>query len=604
MTPVNLPDVTPMPRQMESGKSSQPREKGSEHDRFAQELHQQAPQPHELKPPASDPQDSGRKTGPASMQMPLYRQPDADVSQLQPQETRTSMPLPATDGEADSFKAKDPAYGLTSEADTPPQTPLQTRVAEQREKPSQSATAQEHLPAPADPKAQPAPLPPLPAPSRLGAQSPAPAAITLPPASKTDTSDPKLPVTDSAAGAYLSLESGLQSEKTSVAAPAPAIKPDVASTRTATQPEARDLVAFAAKPMAGPVTVANHDKKQSDRPQHTTSNHEDAPQPAAAPSPLTPAQMVLTLVSLPLSQPPGATPSGTADPAARAARPVTGRGSAQVPSSPREASDVLAPGLSLAENGGTVPDFASAFPHTMPENSAHSYPPDQGAASGSTVAPALAPHTGRADANGGALAKREEPAPPLSVKVLEVTTHFPVVPPSASLGESGQHAARPETTQAPTAAAAAAPAAPDAHQTALRTLNLALGGEDSTPVSVRMRLQGDQLNVAISSHHADAVAAMMRDHGELSQSLIGAGYKLDNLTVQLAGAPAGSGDSSGGGAAGQGQMARQQQGRSDQTSSQQNENSRESNGGNRGQLQQGLSDRERAAARARAALYI
>ena len=48
----------------------------------------------------------------------------------------------------------------------------------------------------------------------------------------------------------------------------------------------------------------------------------------------------------------------------------------------------------------------------------------------------------------------------------------------------------------------------------------------------------------------------------------------------------------------------QQQGRSDQASGQQNENTRDSNGGNRGQLQQGLSDRERAAARARAALYI
>ena len=376
------------------------------------------------------------------------------------------------------------------------------------------------------------------------------------------------------------------------------------SARTASQPEARDLVAFAAKPMAEPVTVANHDKKHSDRPQHTTSNHEDAPKPAAAPSPLTPAQIVLTLVSQPLPQPPGAMASGTADPAVRTARPVTGRGAAQAPSSPREASAVVAPALSLAENGRTVPDFTSAFPHAMPENSAHSDPSNQGAASGTTVATALAPHTDRTDADGGALTKSEEPAPPLAVKVLEVTTHFPVVPPSANLGESGQHAARPETTQAPTAAAATAPAAPDAHQTALRTLNLALGGEDSTPVSVRMRLQGDQLNVAISSHHADAVAAMMRDHSELSQSLIGAGYKLDNLTVQLAGAPAGSGDSSGGAPAGQGQMARQQQGRSDQASGQQNENTRDSNGGNRGQLQQGLSDRERAAARARAALYI
>lgn len=604
MTPVSLPYVSPMPRQVEPGKSSQPRERGGEHDRFAQELNQQEINPHELSQ-----QESGRQTEPRRTQAKIQTQKDADVSQPLGQTggTPPSLHLPASMEFAirqdDTFSAYD---GPGAKTDQPSQPPQQALAAGEREGPSQSAAVKDRPPVPDEYEASPA----VSSPDMV--QSLTPAVVSQASMSKTDNSDHKFLVVRPEADLSLAPMSVMQPAQTPVASAAPETRTDVAPPSAEARPEARDLLAFASKTDARPVAVADREKKQNDMPQHTTGNHKTAnrqPEPHVQPPPLTAAQSVLNLVSLPLSQPLAGTASlavqGTAEAATRAPRPVANRGGVPMISSSREASAVLAPAQSQSENGVAVPDLISAFARTMPENFTHSDRPDQGAASGTALATALSPHTGRAGSDGGAVAESEAPAPVLSAKVLEVTTHFPAVPPSANLGESGQHAARPETTQAPAAAVATAPAAPDAHQTALHTLNLALGGEDSTPVSVRMRLQGDQLNVAISSHHADAVAAMTRDHGELSQSLIGAGYKLDSLTVQLVGAPAGSGDSSGGGAAaGQGHMARQQQGRSDQASSQQNENTRDSNGGNRGQLQQGLSDRERAAARARAALYI
>ena len=251
------------------------------------------------------------------------------------------------------------------------------------------------------------------------------------------------------------------------------------------------------------------------------------------------------------------------------------------------------------------PDMALNNPAFSPLRS------DQSTADRSLSAATLNEHLIRATLSGnGASNEMAQSAPVTKVKVLEVETHLPVATQSDSLfgtpSRSGHLSTAADIGIDDTGPAGATDAnvASSSHQTALRTLNLALSGEDSAPLSVRMRLQGDQLNVAISSQHADAIAAILRDHSNLSDSLIGAGYKLDNLSVQVSSGSAGSMDNSGSGAApGQGQMSRHNDSRSDHMNREQ-QNAGTKSPASSGSAQKPEANGRGAGLRPRSSLYI
>eukprot|EP01037_Dinobryon_pediforme_P007304 gene7304-7375_t len=255
-------------------------------------------------------------------------------------------------------------------------------------------------------------------------------------------------------------------------------------------------------------------------------------------------QMALNLVSV-LVPNVAIAAQQTAVPSARADTATALPTSATSGVSPARASARLSVDTSASVN--TMQNADMSFPDPI----LTSVRSGQSAAQRNLSAATLSEHLIRATISGnGASSDAGQTASPMKVKVLEVETHLPVATQSDSLFATPSHSGHAASSadigiddsgaSAPTDTSAT----PTAHQTALRTLNLALSGEDSAPLSVRMRLQGDQLNVAISSQHADAVAAILRDHSSLSESLIGAGYKLDNLSVQVSAASSGSSDNS------------------------------------------------------------
>ena len=320
--------------------------------------------------------------------------------------------------------------------------------------------------------------------------------------------------------------------------------------------------------------------------------------------PLSPAQIVLNLVVMPVVTP----PSSAAGASVCTSAPFRS-GTASTVLSQKDIRDRLS--LPSADSDAPLPDLTTATAQTTASldrtgHSAEQDMTDQNEASPSLPSLASPEHPNRPVTSSKPAFEKQNAAAPMAVMVTENTRHLPVSIPSGAVFQEALHSGRSEVqtnTTIPTGSAA--PVETDMRQTALRTLNLALSGEESAPVSVRMRLQGDHLNVAISSHHSEAVAAMLRDHSDLSQSLIGEGYKLESLTVQLASASSHSGDTTGSGSApGQGQMSRQQEGRPDQTGRDQNGSSNRSNPQTGAAPQRRLPESNMARSRPRDPLYI
>ena len=393
--------------------------------------------------------------------------------------------------------------------------------------------------------------------------------------------------------------------------PTPPSKPDLAVMRGVPRPQRPDMEPAHETPVTGQgqahaVSAATEPLKTNVRQADKKSEASDISVAKANPAPVTAVQMVLGLVLVPVAP---AVPAATQVLSQAGAPRISGSKAVPV-AAPAHAKDT-SPSMAIK----LMADMASTDPAAGPDIKFADYSALSGsehnAAQHTGPALSLAEHVNAMMSSGGTLADRDTPVAPMKVKVLEVATHLPVEIQPGGLFPDNPHSARPDMALADTRPGGATappdmPATYGAHQTALRTLNLALSGEDSAPLSVRMRLQGDQLNVAISSQHADAVAAILRDHSGLSDSLIGAGYKLDTLTVQLAGAPSGSGDQSGAGAgSGQGQMARQQDGRSDHMNREQNGRAYPSNSTHNADISRsGPPEVDSQAARARSRLYI